>query len=319
MPDIHAPGPGRPFAIVHRTGESALEDLSRESVDAMLREHGAVLIRGFPPDLDAFRHFSSRFCDHWVVNEVPNRGMLDPTHDIQSVDLGKKTFPFHSEISRAPWRPDVCFFYCMKPPSSGGETLICDGVAVARALPAEVRDGLAPLRLVYTERARRSELAYWLGTETPSPTQLTSPPADCPFLFVRGQRGIFRIFSRPALHKPLFGDAPAFANFLLFARDMRGTRAYPTLSDGRPVPDEWVDAIRQTCAQLAAPVTWDEGDLLILDNSRFMHGRNAITDPDARIIASRFGYLKNAPTNPEEPANPIWRREAFIPPGYSAE
>jgi len=52
----------------------------------------------------------------------------------------------------------------------------------------------------------------------------------------------------------------------------------------------------------------------MLDNTRFMHGRNAIVEADGRLIASYFGYLKDAPANPEEPIDPPWRRSAFRPP-----
>jgi hypothetical protein len=52
----------------------------------------------------------------------------------------------------------------------------------------------------------------------------------------------------------------------------------------------------------------------MLDNTRFMHGRTAIADPGERLIATYFGYLNFAIPDPEEPADPIWRREVFIPP-----
>ena len=59
---------------------------------------------------------------------------------------------------------------------------------------------------------------------------------------------------------------------------------------------------------------WRQGDVLMLDNTRFMHGRTAILDNAERQIATYFGYLKFALPNPEEPAEPIWRRTDFDPP-----
>jgi hypothetical protein len=50
-----------------------------------------------------------------------------------------------------------------------------------------------------------------------------------------------------------------------------------------------------------------------------MHGRNAILETSERRIATYFGYLRFAPVNPEEPPDPIWRREDFrppVPPGF---
>ena len=126
--------------------------------------------------------------------------------------------------------------------------------------------------------------------------------------------GILRVFSRPALHKPMFIDAPAFGNFLLFARFNNGRPDHPVLDDGHPVPEAWLQAIKETGDRLSFAIGWRPGDVLMLDNTRFMHGRTAIIDPGERLIASYFGYLGFAIPDPEEPADPIWRREDFQPP-----
>ena len=57
----------------------------------------------------------------------------------------------------------------------------------------------------------------------------------------------------------------------------------------------------------------------MIDNSRFMHGRTAVRDAGERLIASYFGYFKFALPDPEEPANPPWRRGPFEPPRRMAQ
>ena len=123
-----------------------------------------------------------------------------------------------------------------------------------------------------------------------------------------------RIFSRPLLHRPMFTDRLAFGNFLLFARYMRGVRSFPLLDDGSIVPDEWVEAVKRVSDDLTVAMDWREDDLLMLDNSRFMHGRTEVTANDARLIATYFGYLRDAPVNSEEPEDPVWRKPGFVPP-----
>jgi hypothetical protein len=116
----------------------------------------------------------------------------------------------------------------------------------------------------------------------------------------------------------MFCDAPAFGNFILFARYLRGMTDFPLFEDGSVIPAALVEAVKQVSGRLTAAVAWQQGDLLMLDNSRFMHGRTAVQDPDNRLIASYFGYLKFAPPQPEEPADAVWRRGDFIPPGSVA-
>lgn len=312
--DVTGPEKERPYATVTAADESSILDLAPTEIIDLYKVHGALLLRGFAPDLDAFRRFAERFCISSAFNESPGRLLLDRAHNIQSVNGGSEPFPLHPELSREPWKPDVCFFCCLSPPRSGGETTICDGVELVRALPDEVRDGLAGRRLLYIQPAKPELLEFWLGTASPSDAELRQPPAECPYSFYRVREQVVRAFTRPALHKPMFSENPAFGNFLLFARYYLGLAAFPAFDDGRPVPGPWVEAVKEAADRLTAPIAWQKGDLLMLDNTRFMHGRNAIVDVDERLIASYFGYLSFGSPNPEEPANPIWRRAAFRPP-----
>ena len=314
MARLTAPAPGRPYALIAADGAQTLADIPDDEIVPAFKRHGALLFRGFPADLEAFRVFATRFCSTSVFNESPNRRLLDPATNIQSVDGGTGAFPLHPELSREPWKPDACFFHCLTPPASGGETTLCDGVEIVRALPAEVRDGLAGRRLVYLRPVPPWEARFWFGTEIPSPEALADPPAGCPYSFLTIDGHLVRAFSRPAFHTPMFTEQPAFGNFLLFARYQNRRRDVPLLDDGSVVPGEWVETIKKVGDGLAAAVVWQTGDLLVLDNSRFMHGRNAILDPGSRLIATYFGYLRFAPVNPEEAADPIWRRETFRPP-----
>ncbi|MEI9851160.1 MAG: TauD/TfdA family dioxygenase [Sphingomonas sp.] len=266
----------------------------------MYKAHGALLLRGFAFGVDDFRRFAEQFCAASVYNDTRNRLVLDAEHNIQSVDRGVDPFPLHPELSREPWKPDVCFFGCLDAPSAGGETTICDGIELVRRLPAEVRDGLSGRRLLHVMGATPARLMYWLGTETPGDAQLAAPPAGCPFEFRRIGAAIAVTFSRPALHRPMFAEGPAFGNFLLFAR-ARDNRFFPVLDDEKPVPDAWVDAIRAAGEAIAVPIAWRRDDLLMLDNTRFMHGRRAILDPGERRIASYFGYLRFAPPSTRSP------------------
>lgn len=292
--------------------------MDRGQIEALFKDHGALLFRGFSSDLDQFQQFAQTLCPVAVFNESRNRARLGEKQDVQSVNLGTRPFPLHPELSREPWKPDCAFFHCLTPPRQGGATTICDGVAIVRQLPAEIRDAMTGRRLKYVQPTNPAILAYWLGTPSPSDADLADPPGSCPYSFERISGQIFRVFTRPLLHRPMFTGEPAFGNFLLFARYMRGVRNFPLLDDGSIVPDEWVEAVKQVSDRLTVAMDWQEGDLLMLDNSRFMHGRTEVAANDTRLIATYFGYLRDAPINPEEPADPVWRKPGFVPPVAAA-
>jgi alpha-ketoglutarate-dependent taurine dioxygenase len=299
-----------PYVRLDAEQDETLASVSREWVRELYQEHGALLLRGFPGGLEDFRQLAVDLCPVAIHNDSRNRVMLG--QDVQSASLGTLAFPLHPELAREPWRPDACFFYCVNPPVTGGVTTICDGVAIVRNLPPDLREKLAGQRLKYMQAARPEELQFWFGVSDPDDDTLGNPPPHCPYRFEYVGRQLVRIFTRPMLYRPMFTDELAFGNFLLFAR-LRG-RIFPLLDDGTQVPDEWLQQVKEISDRLTAPIEWEGGDLLILDNTRFMHGRTALTKGDGRLIATYFGYVDFAVPDKEEPPNAIWRRPGFHPP-----
>jgi len=315
MPHVHLPAPGQPQVVIEASDEKSITELDTSLIIDLYKAHGALQFRGFNADTAAFGQFAKQFCSTSVVNESPGRQLIDAAANIHTVDGGDGAFSLHPEISREPWKPDVAFFGCLQAPSRGGQTTICDGVALVRALPEPLRTAMLRRRLLYIKPTWPTLLEYWLGTPEPTDAQLASPPPECPYFFRRyPDTGTVRVFTRPMLHKPMFIDEPAFGNFLLFARFNHGRPDHPVLDDGQQVPEAWLQEIKATGDRLTAAVNWRVGDVLMVDNTRFLHGRTAIVDPGERVILTYFGYLNFAIPDPEEPANAIWRREDFEPP-----
>ncbi|MGD8327858.1 MAG: TauD/TfdA family dioxygenase [Acidobacteriota bacterium] len=315
MIDVRSPAPDRPYVtIAPDVAGSAVTALDPELLITHYKQSGALLLRGFALDVDDFRTIASWFCETSVFNESRNRKLIDETNIIQTVSLGDRAFPLHPELAREPWMPDICMFGCLKPPSVAGETLICDGIEIVKRLPAPVVDLLEARRFRYDRPATREECIYWLRRVDPGDELLDHPPTGCPYRFRRQDGAIIRYFSRPALHRPMFADELAFGSFLLFGRYARKLMDYPVFETGETVSSELTEEIKKVSDEIKVPISWRQGDVVILDNTRFMHGRNAVHDTEERLILSYFGYLKFAIPSDEEPPDAIWRRQVFRPP-----
>lgn len=317
MVRIRLPLAPDPLAIVEPDAGPARSLSAIDPVQLMdlYKAHGAILLRGFAVDLGTFGKFCRTFCPTAAINESPGRDVLGADRAIQSVNTGADPFPLHPELAREAWKPDTAFFTCLSPPATGGETTICDGIELVRRLDPAVRDVLAQRRLIHIFPTWPALLEFWLGTADPDDALLAAPPPTCPYRFHRLADGaIVREFSRPALHRPMFAAEPAFGNFLLFARDYVGRTDFPLLDDLREVPEPWVTAVRLAGRACEFAVEWRQGDVLVLDNTRFMHGRRGVLDTAERRIATYFGFLRAAPHNPEEPPMPPWREADFVPP-----
>jgi alpha-ketoglutarate-dependent taurine dioxygenase len=303
------PDDERSYITLTADGRSdSLLDLDEAEVERLYKEHGAVLFRGFPFDVEIFWRFTGRFCSHFVFNEGAKRETIDKDNHVQSVNPGAKMLCLHPELAREPYKPDVCWFACVSPAQSGGETVICDGVQLAKKLPADVFEALNSRRLLYRRPATSEEISFWLKTDQPTDDDLSNPPVDCPYEFWRNDDKIGRRFSTPALHRPMFADDLAFGSFLLLARYNLNNKAFPLFEDGSVIPDDLVESIMDVAEDIKQPIKWQANDVLMLDNTRFMHGRNAIGDPENRNVISQFGYLKFAKPGPEEGPNARWRK-----------
>ena len=290
MIETRPPDQDHNYQIFSASGGESLAVLPDDQVIDAFRRSGALLFRGFDYDLEGLSGFTARFCSRFVRNESGRRHLVSADGTTQTVNLGTEPFPLHPELSRVPWRPDIAWFACARPPAAGGETLVCDGLAVARALSPATRTAVEGRQVLYREETPQGAFTDWLGIPPPDDVTLARINADSPFRFERSGGRIFRSFSRPFLHRPLFSDEPVFGNFLLFARFMLGTRAFPTFEDGSVIPDAVVDDIKAVSDRLTVAHPWRRGDLLMLDNSRFLHGRNPVRDPAAREIWTRFGF-----------------------------
>jgi alpha-ketoglutarate-dependent taurine dioxygenase len=279
-----------------------LLNLSSDTVIPLFKRHGAILFRGYKVCPNDFYSFSSRFTVQDCLSPAGKRKLLNKKFGIQTVNLGSAAFPLHSELSQDFLKPDVCWFYCLAPPFQNGETLICDGCEIVSNLSSESRNMLSKRMLLHSTQMSlknfnvrvKHRYGDWkqalMDPEIQLAYSLRSPGLLRRLLLGR-KRSISQHSLIPCLHKPLFSEKLAFGNFLLFSRVRHRCLVYPTFEDGSHIPEKLVAEIKEVSDSLTIPITWRIGDLLMLDNTRFMHGRNCVDHGCKRMIYTRFGKI----------------------------
>ena len=58
------------------------------------------------------------------------------------------------------------------------------------------------------------------------------------------------------------------------------------LEDDSPIPGSVKQDVMEASEKLTEEIPWRNGDVAIVDNTRFMHGRTAFSDPQRRIFAA---------------------------------
>lgn len=258
---------------------SSLADLE----DTDVREHyvtqGAVLFRGFRTDMDAFDGFTSRFLADCVTNGNDTREAVAGYTHIQSVNSGSQHISLHSEMAYSPLRPDIVFFYCVEPPTkAGGATLLCDGIAVWRRMKPATRTLFEKKKIRY--RFIRSQL---LGSQIQdSEAELKGHQGVA--LYQRHADGTADMdFIVPASQPAKHAEALAFANSVIVED------ASASWEDGSAITRDLRLELFELTVRLSHRVAWRAGDILMIDNSRLMHGREAIAPGDGRRIVIKMG------------------------------
>lgn len=280
---IESLGRGTAGRMIRATdGRARLHDLPFGSVAEALRESGALLLRGFGAAGSDFTAFTDRFSRSTLgrLHLGQNRREVADDENTSTVNLGMQHVGPHAELGYSPQRPDLLWFYCARPPASGGETTLFDGIEVWERLPDPLRDKCATTDLLYSFKAAgQDDWPLFTGVRADREETLellaAEPGVTCT---VNDAETIDITYRVSAAEPSRFQGVPAFANSII--PNLSGGVSF---ADGTPVRSADRLAILLTCNHLMNPVDWMEGDVVMIDNSRMMHGRLPFTDPAREI------------------------------------
>ncbi|MCX4745631.1 AMP-binding protein [Kitasatospora sp. NBC_01287] len=296
-PDVRPYGTGTGKLLQPAPGVTTLRDLDPRAVIELLAEAGFLVLRGFAPSIEDFSLF---------VKEHSDRVTLDPARSFhggdvaQKVDAGTAELGLHIENGNSPFIPDLTWFLCERAAASGSQTTVCDGYRVWDAAAEADRAAFAQ-DIVY---ARRVEEAKWKqfvvhqsgGVKTVAEVTF----ADFQQLAAIGGPGttvtelpdgsVHYAFRTPAARTTLFGARLAWANSI-FGPSYNYEKPTITFADGTALPEELTDRLAWLTEELTEELDWQDGDVVLVDNTRVMHGRRAITDPN-RTIYNAQSYLR---------------------------
>lgn len=282
-----------------------LADMDMDEIIQQLRQSGLVLLRGFDIDLAGFETFTGRFCE--AFHDVGTRqSLLTSDGDGYTSEVHKKNFNLfvHSEGTYRPWPPppDLCFFNCVQSwGNSGGETTLVDGVQFLEKLPVDLRNRLAQQGIIY--EASWDKERWRTEFSVNNKDELHSLLHDRPEYEYQLDGDLIQIRCHTTAISTSLGGRPTFANGLLAHLPeishprWQGLNVYSNATnrlyfgDGEAIQDTVIHKLIDIQDELIINHNWVTNDLLVVDNSRFMHGRR-MTDGDCeRVIRSRFGLL----------------------------
>lgn len=285
---------GKSASIITPKTDKNISSLNIEQMKEELGKQGVLLFRGFNLDIDGYSKFTQSLCKKVTVD--PARRFVSA--NAQLVDAGYDAISLHCENGLTPFIPDVLLFMCEIPAAQGSETTYCDGQLVWEHLSPKAQNYFQS-HLFYFSRVIPKEL--WIRyvanefgitdlTQITGQlvTQISSNLPQHQFELLENGDLATKINVK-LVHPTFFSEKLSFANSLIGPSINYQT---PIVRDdtGEPIPKEFSDEFQLISDQITEDVLWKKHDMLVIDNTRYMHGRRKIEDKNRKIYAA-LGYL----------------------------
>ncbi|MFF6953479.1 TauD/TfdA family dioxygenase [Streptomyces iakyrus] len=278
----------------------------RPALRELVAEHGAVTVRGLglrtPADVES------------VLRQVAERPVAEReafaarerhADGVYSSSAWPPTQPMcmHHELSYALECPGLMLFACLEPPVEGGATAVADATAVLRALPADLvdrfdREGWLLTR-AYNEGIGAT-LAQSFGIDDRGAVEAYCRAHAIDWSWqpdgsLRTRQHRHAVVRHPVFGRSCWFNQIAFLNEWTMAPEVRefltdeyGPDGLPfntRYGNGDPVPPDVVEQINKTYEAHTVRRSWQRGDLMLVDNIRTAHSREAYQGPRDIVVA----------------------------------
>jgi hypothetical protein len=287
---LPVPGFGFELITAERPDQKIAELTDTAGLYDDIARTGVVIYRGFADGLQDFNDF---------ISAHSSRVTFDPartpaTENTAEINAGILEMGLHRENGNLPFTPDLQWFYCLKPAIRGSQTTFCDGVRVLHELSATVRREFEGRKIKYSRRIPWTNIRRFLSIEFQLPLeQIDEIHLDRVNNIVEGQlyerideHLILSELETYAIIKSCFSGRRAFCNSLL-SPSVNYDPPKISWADGEEIDLAIWDEIKEVSSRLTYDLFWQRGDVVVVDNTRVMHGRRRLDDPSRRIFGAQ--------------------------------
>lgn len=304
-----------PTLVVPAGEGSSVEQLvawveeNREQILSELRQHGALLFRGFGfADLDGFESFSRALCP---ALQSSYAGGNSPRHRVAGSVFTSTEYPkgerisLHNEASYLKEMPRVIMFYCHLPATSGGQTPVADCRKILAGIREDVRRRFIEKKVRYINNlhggdgvGRSWQQAFESEDRAAVEQRLRADGYDYQWR-PDGSLRTSMVCEAVARH-PVTGEeswinqAEQWHPSGLAPRTRRALQSimseedFPhnaTFGDGSPMAETDLEHIREVMRAEERVFEWQAGDVLVCDNLLVAHGRQPY-EGERRVLVS---------------------------------
>jgi alpha-ketoglutarate-dependent taurine dioxygenase len=282
---------------------------NRAYLESALAKSGAILFRDFamrtPQDLEELVSSLTPEMLNYIEGSSPRTRLTEKVYT--STEYPPEfAISMHNELSYAHAWPAKLFFLCLTAPPEGGETPLADSQRVYQMLDRTILDPFLRKGVKYVRNLHGSKrgvgLSWQTVFETDDRKRVERYCEEGNIEYEWTKRGGLRTSQiRPAAIKHPVTGLPVWFNqvdqwhptnlpesvrasmlALMSEKDLSINAYY---GDGSPLELAVLDEIRRVFERASIKLPWQEGDVLLVDNTRVAHGRSPFTGPRKVVLA----------------------------------
>lgn len=282
-----------------------------EPVRRLLHSQGALVLRGFGLDSP---EVCERFAESLTGGLLEYNERSSPRHSVHGRVYTSTDHPAREEIFlhnensyRTNWSLTL-YFFCLQPAAEGGDTPVADTRAILRDLDSSVRAEFERRGWMLQRNFREHVGVPWqTAFNTSDRAVVERYCAENGIAFEWRDEGVLRTRAvRKAVHHhPLTGETVWFNHATFFHVSTLPPRIQDALlacydeselpnntyyGDGTPIEPEVLDHLRERHRARLTPTRLRKGDVLVIDNMLYAHGRTPYAGERQVLVAMAEPY-----------------------------
>ncbi len=263
-------------------------DLDRELIIDLFKKHGVLLFRGFQNDFDRFVEFSNSLSQDFqdYTGGFLKRKEINGNPTVLTVNDFQTEIKLHGEMYYQKHHPAMIWFYCNQPPVKDGQTVVCDGKQFYREMSDSLKNLFQENKLKYPSKLSKEAWQQRYRTEDINTLKKFFADNDIQ-ISINEDLSINKAYTRSAFNQSKDENELVFINGLLGAKAIN-----PNLicfDDDSEITEEIVSDLNAIADRITVEIDWQQGDILMIDNERIMHGRRAFSDNQRDIYIRLCG------------------------------
>ncbi|MEG5175312.1 TauD/TfdA family dioxygenase [Microcoleus sp. B3-D7] len=239
--------------------------LSVAEIRDMFKSCGLILFRGFAVHQKQFKKIAEQFSSKFVRDDVKIRADSSD-RAIHLVNEGMGYIAPHAEGATTPLRPDAVWFCCELSAADGGETLFGEGVQVWSELSEEVKQLFLTKKNKFIQNIPVANGKHFLGENaTLADVKKALNCFEGVKYTINDDQYVTLGYVCSAVVKTKYGNDDSFANGIINEQRTRKV----IYEDDSPIPDAAIGEIKEVMDRLTVAISWQSGDLVMIDYSRF--------------------------------------------------